>query len=147
MPSSFIIPRNRKHFSSASAYLPLLYDTVVVLLTIYRTVGQIRQRTAGKIMRVLLRDGLLYYRSVWYKYPAVSHPVSSLTLLSPYSVIFAINLILTLMIAFAPPGLQNVTAQYVVPLHISLVHFHRIPFTNMSLPVSQIGISVRTQAS
>ena len=80
MPSSFIIPRNRKHFSSASAYLPLLYDTVVVLLTIYRTVGQIRQRTAGKIMRVLLRDGLLYYRSVQYKYPAVSHPASSLTL-------------------------------------------------------------------
>ncbi|KAK7689838.1 hypothetical protein QCA50_006477 [Cerrena zonata] len=82
-----------KRFSSASAYLPLLYDTVVVLLTLNRTLSHIRKRTASKIMRVLLRDGLLYY-----------------------SVIFAINLVLTIMIAAAPPGLQNVTAQLTVAM-------------------------------
>ena len=31
----------------------------------------------------------------------------------PSSVIFVINLILTIMIVAAPPGLQNITAQYV----------------------------------
>ena len=31
--------------------------------------------------------------------------------------IFSVNLVLTLMIATAPPGLQNITAQYVRPSH------------------------------
>ncbi|KAJ3486964.1 hypothetical protein NLI96_g3865 [Meripilus lineatus] len=70
--------------ASASAWLPLLYDTIVVLLTLYRTVGPVRHQAAGKIMR--------------------------LTTLDP-SVIFTINLILILMINLAPPGLQNITAQ------------------------------------
>lgn len=39
--------------------------------------------------------------------------VASLALTFRGSVIFAINLVLTLMIATAPPGLQNITAQYV----------------------------------
>ena len=30
-----------------------------------------------------------------------------------FSVIFCVTLVLTLMVAFAPPGIQNVCAQYV----------------------------------
>lgn len=48
--------------ASASAWLPLTYDTIVLALTLYKTLGPIRKKTAGKIARVLLRDGILYYR-------------------------------------------------------------------------------------
>jgi len=74
--------------ASSSAWIPLLYDTIVVGLTLMRTVPSIRHRTASHIVKVLLEDGLLYY-----------------------SIIFSINLVLTLMIIFAPPGLKNITAQ------------------------------------
>ena len=52
----------RGDMAAASAWLPLLYDTIVVILTVHRTLGPVRHKTAGKIARVLLRDGILYYR-------------------------------------------------------------------------------------
>lgn len=48
--------------SSASAWMPLAYDTIVLALTLKRTLGPVRNKTAGKIAKVLLRDGILYYR-------------------------------------------------------------------------------------
>lgn len=48
--------------AAASAWLPLLYDTVILLLTLNRTLGPVRNKTAGRVMKVLLRDGMLYYR-------------------------------------------------------------------------------------
>ncbi|KAI0766388.1 hypothetical protein BD413DRAFT_570526 [Trametes elegans] len=74
--------------ASSSAWLPLIYDTVVLFFTVKRTYRGIKNPTAGHIMRILLKEGLLYY-----------------------SVIFTITLILTLMIVFAPDGLKNLTAQ------------------------------------
>ncbi|KAI0785134.1 hypothetical protein C8Q75DRAFT_735569 [Abortiporus biennis] len=86
------------HIASASAWLPLLYDTVILILTLNRTLQPVRHQAAGKIMRVLLRDGILYY-----------------------SVIFSINLVLTLMIASAPPGIQNITAQLEYLLTVAMM--------------------------
>ncbi|KAI0720553.1 hypothetical protein C8T65DRAFT_735884 [Cerioporus squamosus] len=74
--------------ASASAWLPLLYDTVVLALTLWRAHPGKNRLTAGRIMRILLKEGIMYY-----------------------SVIFIITLILTLMIVFAPDGLKNITAQ------------------------------------
>ncbi|KAI0769963.1 hypothetical protein C8Q74DRAFT_1218445 [Fomes fomentarius] len=74
--------------ASSSAWLPLLFDTIVLVLTLYRAYCGIKHASAGRIMRILLREGLLYY-----------------------SVIFIITLILTLMIVFASDGLKNITAQ------------------------------------
>jgi len=74
--------------TSSSAWLPLLYDTIVVSLTIIRTASSVVSKNPSQMFRVLLREGLLYY-----------------------SVIFAITLILTLMINFAPPSIKNITAQ------------------------------------
>ncbi|KAI0657346.1 hypothetical protein C8Q70DRAFT_1055873 [Cubamyces menziesii] len=71
--------------ASASAWLPLLYDTVVLAFTLKRTYRGLKNPTAGRIMRVLMKEGLI--------------------------VIFTITLILTLMIIFAPDGLKNLTAQ------------------------------------
>lgn len=59
-------------------------------------------------MKVMLRDGLLYYR-----YVVLPLSVACVLSLVKYSVIFAINFVLTVMIAAAPPAIQNLTAQYV----------------------------------
>lgn len=49
-------------FPSLSAWIPLLYDTIVIVLTVYRCIGPVKQKTASHIVRTLLKDGLLYYR-------------------------------------------------------------------------------------
>ncbi|KAI0754896.1 hypothetical protein C8Q80DRAFT_1266432 [Daedaleopsis nitida] len=81
-------PKVKGVIASASAWLPLLFDTIVLSLTLYRTYRGIKHYSTSKIMRVILREGIMYY-----------------------SVIFIITLILTLMIVFAPDGLKNITAQ------------------------------------
>ncbi|KAF7297623.1 hypothetical protein MKEN_01385300 [Mycena kentingensis (nom. inval.)] len=81
-------PKRRSAAASASAWYPLLYDTIVFALTVNRTLPSIRKREAGYILKKLLEDGLLYY-----------------------SVIFAITFVLTFMIVGAPPGIKNICAQ------------------------------------
>ena len=51
-------------WSSASAWLPLLYDTVVAVLVIYRTWNSFRARIPGQshVVETLIQDGLTYYR-------------------------------------------------------------------------------------
>ncbi|KAF8879497.1 hypothetical protein BD779DRAFT_1803360 [Infundibulicybe gibba] len=71
-----------------SAWFPLLYDTIIFGLTLYRTLPPIWREEAGYILKRLLEDGLLYY-----------------------SVIFSITLVLTIMIIAAPPGTKNICAQ------------------------------------
>ncbi len=61
---------SRSHFiyrggaASAFAWSPLAYDTMIFALTLYKTVGPTRKKTAGKIAQVMLKDGTLYYRYV-----------------------------------------------------------------------------------
>jgi len=74
--------------ASASAWIPLLYDTIIFGLTLYRTVPPIRREEASYIIKRLLEDGILYY-----------------------SVIFSVTLVLTFMIVAAPPGTKNIAAQ------------------------------------
>ncbi|KAF8644430.1 hypothetical protein AX16_008489 [Volvariella volvacea WC 439] len=74
--------------ASSSAWLPLLYDTVIFGLTLYRTFPSIRHRNAPFVMKRLLEDGLIYYIAI-----------------------LAVTLVLTIMIIAAPPGLKNITAQ------------------------------------
>ncbi|CAL1713456.1 unnamed protein product [Somion occarium] len=51
--------------ASASAWLPLLYDTIVFILIVKRTLQPVRRHAAGKIIKVLLRDGVLYYSVIF----------------------------------------------------------------------------------
>ncbi|KAF9524115.1 hypothetical protein CPB83DRAFT_861778 [Crepidotus variabilis] len=74
--------------ASSSAWIPLVYDTIIFALTLYRTVPSIMREEASYILKRLLEDGLLYY-----------------------SVIFAVTFILTFMIVAAPPGTKNIAAQ------------------------------------
>ncbi|KAJ7037804.1 hypothetical protein C8F04DRAFT_1256714 [Mycena alexandri] len=79
---------NRSSAASASAWFPLMYDSIVFALTVNRTLPSIRKKEAGFIVKKLLEDGLLYY-----------------------SVIFSITFVLTFMIVGAPPGTKNICAQ------------------------------------
>ncbi|KDR82417.1 hypothetical protein GALMADRAFT_821800 [Galerina marginata CBS 339.88] len=74
--------------ASSSAWLPLLYDTVVVLLTLNRTIPSLRKKNSSYVMKRLLEDGLIYYAAI-----------------------FSVTGVLTIMIIAAPPGLKNITAQ------------------------------------
>jgi len=84
--------------SAASAWIPLLYDTIVLLLTLYITVPSIRRDGRGHIVRTIFTDGLLYY-----------------------GVICTVTLVLTIMIAAAPPGVKNITAQLELLLTVTMM--------------------------
>ncbi|KAK2465313.1 hypothetical protein APHAL10511_002667 [Amanita phalloides] len=78
--------------ATSSAWMPLLYDTIVFLLTLHRVLRS-KSNMFGTSLRFdlqnrLFEDGLIYYCAI-----------------------FAVNLVLTVMIAVAPPGLKNITAQ------------------------------------
>ncbi|KAF9265408.1 hypothetical protein L218DRAFT_861018, partial [Marasmius fiardii PR-910] len=76
------------NLASSSAWIPLLYDTIVFGLTIHRAFPSIRRKQASVILKRIMEDGLLYY-----------------------SVIFCITLVLTIMIIAASDGVKNILAQ------------------------------------
>lgn len=61
--SSRLLPGSRGSWGSAYAWMPLLFDTTVLALTVLRTLGLVRSGRAGNIVRTLLRDGIMYYSS------------------------------------------------------------------------------------
>jgi len=100
-PCTMIFSIKKKPLSSGSAWLPLLYDTVVFILTLYRTV-EIR---AGKkpaarssILSTLRAEGLMYYTAIC-----------------------AINLTLTIMIDAADQGTQNIAAQLELLITVTMI--------------------------
>jgi len=54
-------PKVGRVLASSTAWLPLLYGTVVVSLTVYRTARSVYTRSTSNLFRILLREGLLYY--------------------------------------------------------------------------------------
>ena len=78
-----------KYWPSLSAWIPLFYDALVIMLTLYKCVPRVRHNKelgaiakTGHIIRTLLKDGLMYY-----------------------SVIFCINFVLAVMIMTATVSL------------------------------------------
>ncbi|KAF8210837.1 hypothetical protein K438DRAFT_2011339 [Mycena galopus ATCC 62051] len=91
--------------ASSSAWMPLIYDSCVLILTLIKTVpatvkGQrvppTNRRDGSNIMKRLFQDGLIYY-----------------------SAIFAVNA--TIEIIFAPPGLKNITAQLELLIPVTMM--------------------------
>jgi len=95
---TMIFDPNISVIASSSAWLPLLYDTVVVGLTLYRTIPSIRNKQVSYVMTRLLEDGLIYY-----------------------SAIFSVTLVLTIMVIAAPPGLKNIIAQLELLLTVAMM--------------------------
>ncbi|KDQ25298.1 hypothetical protein PLEOSDRAFT_169364 [Pleurotus ostreatus PC15] len=71
---SFIFDPKYSAAATSSAWFPLLYDSIVLLLTLYRTWPSIRRREAGFIMNRLFEDGLLYYSVDYHDYCGSSWP-------------------------------------------------------------------------
>lgn len=85
--------------ASSSAWLPLLYDTIVFILVACKTIPNLRGGlTVGSTMARLLEDGSVYY-----------------------TVICTVTLVLTLMIVFAQPGLKNIAAQLELLLTVTMM--------------------------
>ncbi|KAG7088746.1 hypothetical protein E1B28_012714 [Marasmius oreades] len=91
-----------KVLSASTAWLPLIYDTTVFLLTLYRTLPFVRNASLSReLMKQLLEDGIIYY-----------------------GVILAVALALTIMMIAAADGLRNVAAQ--LQLLLSVNHYNTI---------------------
>ncbi|KAF8509967.1 hypothetical protein JB92DRAFT_2942857 [Gautieria morchelliformis] len=83
---------------SATAWSPLVYDTAVVILIVLRTQYIVRSKVAGRVVTILIRDGLLYF-----------------------SVIVAVNLVLAVMIVRAPDGIKNICAQFQLLMTVTMM--------------------------
>lgn len=92
--------------ASSSAWIPLLYDTIVFGLTLRKTVPPLRRAQASYIIQRLLEDGILYYR--WVNATSAEQRPQQNHL---YSVILSVTMVLTIMVVTAPEGIQNVAAQ------------------------------------
>ena len=101
-----LLPISNKAAAAASAWLPLLYDSIVLALTIRCTCSHVTYPTVGRTMRMLLQEGILYYRCV-----SMTCLFLNAGLIEHGSVIFSVTFGLTLMIALAPEGLKNLLAQ------------------------------------
>ncbi|KAF7760973.1 hypothetical protein Agabi119p4_10382 [Agaricus bisporus var. burnettii] len=78
-----------KILGPSSAWIPLVYDTIVFALTLYRTIPPLRNApSTSDIIERLFGDGLMYY-----------------------SVILAVTLVLTIMLIKSPQGIRQIAAQ------------------------------------
>ncbi|KAJ7366446.1 hypothetical protein DFH08DRAFT_834360 [Mycena albidolilacea] len=84
---------NASTIASSSAWLPLLYDSVVLVLTLRKTLPLLKKGSGTFMVKRLLEDGLIYYAAI-----------------------FSVTLVLTIMIISAPPGLKNIAAQITVTM-------------------------------
>jgi len=87
-------------WASATAWTPLIFDTVVLALVIFRTRGIVRAKMAGqfRVVSTLIKDGLLYF-----------------------SVILTANLVLAIMIVRAPDGIRNICAQFQLLITVTMM--------------------------
>ncbi|KAJ7240542.1 hypothetical protein C8J57DRAFT_1562624 [Mycena rebaudengoi] len=84
--------------ASSSAWMPLFYDSVILILTLMKTLPSVRNKDASFIMKRLFQDGLIYYTAI-----------------------FSVTLVLTIMIISAPPGLKNITAQLELLITVTMM--------------------------
>ncbi|KAF8208415.1 hypothetical protein K438DRAFT_1961028 [Mycena galopus ATCC 62051] len=84
--------------ASSSAWLPLLYDSVVLGLTLKKTLPLVKKGSGTYLLKRLLEDGLIYYAAI-----------------------FSVTLVLTIMIVSAPPGLKNIAAQLELLITVTMM--------------------------
>ncbi|KAJ7681234.1 hypothetical protein B0H14DRAFT_3062449 [Mycena olivaceomarginata] len=77
---TMIFPPELSTIASSSAWLPLLYDSVVLVLTLRKTLPLLKKGSGTFMVKRLLEDGLIYYAAI-----------------------FSVTLVLMIMIISAPP--------------------------------------------
>ncbi|KZP11162.1 hypothetical protein FIBSPDRAFT_708454, partial [Athelia psychrophila] len=119
-PCSMIFSGN--HIAtSATAWMPLLYETIVFKLTLFRTLESLKNGETAYLLRTMFRDGLIYY-----------------------AVIFTVNLTLTVMIISAPVGIQNVAAHACLIQNLKIIMMSRITLNLRRRAHKSIGASEAT---
>ena len=58
------LPFHRRAWAALSAVAPLTFDTAILALTYFRAIREVRENTAGTLVKTFFRDGVLYYRFV-----------------------------------------------------------------------------------
>ncbi|KAI5117991.1 hypothetical protein M0805_004488 [Coniferiporia weirii] len=83
---------NLKFWPSLSAWLPLVYNTIIFVLTLWRCISS-PIKSASRIVRVLMKDGIIYY-----------------------CFILSTNLVLAIMLIVAREGVKDIAAQLTVAM-------------------------------
>jgi len=96
--TGIIDPKIGRTLASSTAWLPLVFGTTVMFLTMYRTAMSAYSRTTSGVFRVLFREGLLYY-----------------------SFICTITLVLTLAVNTADESIRDVASQLHLCLTVALM--------------------------
>lgn len=99
-PCTMVFESKLNKIAGASAWLPLLYDTVVMALTLYKVYStrSLGSQFSNQILQRILAEGMVYY-----------------------SVIFSAALTLAIMIPAAPSGIQNISAQLELLLTVAMM--------------------------
>jgi len=95
---TMIFPPSLSTIASSSAWLPLLYDSAILALTLKKTLPLVGKSNGTFMMQRLLEDGLIYYTAI-----------------------FSVTLVLTIMIISAPPGLKNIAAQLELLITVTMM--------------------------
>jgi len=105
--------------ANASAWFPLLYDTVVFVLTTIRVLPGTRLHAVSmsEINKRLFEGGIMYYCTI-----------------------FAVAFALTIMIPTAPPGIRNIGGQLHLLITVTMV-------SRITLSLKQIGTSTAVNHS
>ncbi|KAJ7163058.1 hypothetical protein C8R46DRAFT_1221859 [Mycena filopes] len=79
---TMIFPPSLSTVASSSAWLPLLFDSVILILTLLKTLPSVGKKQGTFMMKRLLEDGLIYYTAIFSASPflpryAVPHLVPS----------------------------------------------------------------------
>ncbi|KAH9986924.1 hypothetical protein BJV74DRAFT_988371 [Russula compacta] len=91
-------PKISGPLASSSAWLPLVYDTAVIFLTLIGTAKHRNSKDTGQMFRAMFKEGLVYY-----------------------SVICTITLVFTMMVVFAEPSVRNITGQVQLCLTVAMM--------------------------
>ncbi|KAJ7605522.1 hypothetical protein DFH06DRAFT_1020188, partial [Mycena polygramma] len=109
----------RSTIASSSAWLPLLYDSVVLVLTLVKALPLVRKSNGTYVMKRLLEDGLIYYAAI-----------------------FSVTLVLTIMIVSAPSFSITVTMMSRITLNLKKCASKSLQSTILREPGSLVFQSV-----
>ncbi|KAJ7646189.1 hypothetical protein B0H17DRAFT_1215759 [Mycena rosella] len=119
---TMIFPPDISAIASSSAWLPLLYDSVVLGLTLNKTIPLVKRNNGTFMMKRLLEDGLIYYTAI-----------------------FTVTLVLTIMIISAPPGLKNIAAQLELLIAVNTVSSSLLWLENLNWNIGRHDVADHPQ--
>ncbi|KAH8923160.1 hypothetical protein BT69DRAFT_1281652, partial [Atractiella rhizophila] len=85
--------KNGKDFTVAYWVSPIVFDTVVLILTLYRCIRYMKQGTRTPILKLFLRDGVLYFGCIF-----ICNLINTIFYLLPNPALQAVNSPMSLLL-------------------------------------------------